>query len=316
MNPKISRASAGSLGCIALFMLAVLQAFTPWGISQDFPGAGQPRKLHEGFAFTEGPAYDGHKYLYFTDIPNERIMRTDLQGNLETFLEKSGKCNGLMFDADHNLIACQMRGRLVSIDVDTKEVRVLSDSYQSKPYNACNDLVIDETGGIYFTDPRYGAPEPWPQVQEAVYYRAPDGTVKRLAVDMNAPNGIILSPDEKTLYVVPTMESDVFAFDVLTPGVLGDRRILCELKRPADKSDSGGDGMTVDVDGNLYITTHRGVQVISPRGDLLGVIEFAEQPANCAFGGMEMKTLFATCRTGLYAVEMPIAGHVFPGAVK
>lgn len=282
----------------------------------------KPRKIHGGFQFTEGPAFDG-VHLYFTDIPNNRIMRTDLKGTLEIFLEPSGKCNGLMFDGKKRLIACRMgqldspsaTGELIAIDVATKEVTVLSTQFEEKRYNACNDLVIDRSGGIYFTDPRYGAPEPWPQVVEAVYYRDAKGQVNRLEQEIQAPNGVILSPDESTLYVVPSMQKQIFAYSVKSPGVLEDKRVLFQIQQPKRKENSGGDGLSVDVRGNLYITTDIGVQIVSPSGKMVGLIEFPEQPANCTFGGADMKTLFATCRTGLYAVEMPIAGHRFPGIV-
>ncbi len=298
------------------FLFGSLLVLTPFcAVAQDFPGVGLVEKVHGGFEFTEGPAYDGHKYLYFTDIPNNRIHRTDLAGNLETFLENSRSCNGLMFDGAGKLIGCQMKGQVVAIDVDTKSIRVLADRYNNAPYNACNDLVIDRSGGIYFTDPRYAAPEPWPQVKEGFYYRDTKGQVTRLGDDLAAPNGIILSPDESMLFVVPSMQAQMMAYDIQSPGVLVNGRVLCEVKQPDGKQDSGGDGLSVDVEGNLYITTDLGVQCISPTGALLGIIRFPEQPANCAFGGPDRKTLFATCRTGLYSVRMPIAGHVFPGVV-
>ncbi|MFN7732756.1 MAG: SMP-30/gluconolactonase/LRE family protein [Pirellula sp.] len=285
------------------------------------PGVGKVQKLHDGFQFTEGPAYDGAKYLYFTDIPNNRILRTDVSklpervGELEVFLEDSRSCNGLMFDGRGTLIGCQMKGSVVAWDVATKKLRTLTDRFSDRPYNACNDLVVDRSGGIYFTDPRYAAPDPWPQKIEAFYYRAPDGEVTRLGEDILAPNGIILSPDEKTLYVVPSMQKQVMAYPVISPGKLGRGRVLFEMKQPDGKTDSGGDGLSVDTQGNLYITTDLGVQCVSPEGTLLGIIPFPEIPANCAFGGPDNKFLFATCRTGLYAVAMPIAGHVFRGVV-
>lgn len=286
-----------------------------------FPGAGEVRKLHDGFKFTEGPAYDGKRYLYFTDIPNNRILRTDVSeypsriGPAEVFLEESKSANGLMFDGQGRLLGCQMKGNVVSIDTATKQVDILSNRYQYKPFNACNDLVVDRQGGIYFTDPRFAAPDPWPQGIEAFYYRHPDGKVVRLAEDLVAPNGIILSPDEKTLYVVPSMQKEVMAYDVEAPGKIGKGRVLFEILQPKDKHNSGGDGLSIDVQGNLYVTTDLGVQCVSVNGSFLGLIAFPEQPANCAFGGPGNKVLFATCRTGLYAVSMPIAGHVFEGKV-
>jgi gluconolactonase len=291
--------------------------------AQEFPGVGAVKKLHDGFKFTEGPAYDG-KHLYFTDIPNFRIMRTDLKGNLEIFLEPSGRCNGLMFDGRGTLLACRMGATeeskmepaVLAIDVASKTVKSIADRFEDKRFNACNDLVIDKSGGIYFTDPRYNAPEPWPQKVEAVYYRSKSGAVKRLEQELIAPNGVILSPDESTLYVCPSMQKQVFAYTVKAPGELTNKRLHFEIKQPSSKENSGGDGMSIDIQGNLYLTTDLGIQVVSPEGKLAGLISLPEQPANCAFGGPEMKTLFATCRTGLYAVEMPIAGHKFLGVFE
>jgi gluconolactonase len=298
-----------------LTLLVLCTALNSSSLSQDFPGAGKVAKVHGGFKFTEGPAYDG-KHLYFTDIPNDRILRTDLKGNLETFMETCGHCNGLMFDGNAKLIGCRMDGELIAIDTTTKQVKSLSSKYQNKRFNACNDLVIDRSGGIYFTDPRYMAPEPWPQGKEAFYYRSNKGEVTRLGDDLDAPNGIILSPDESTLYVVPSMQKQVHAYTVKSPGVIENKRVLYEIKQPADKENSGGDGLSIDVQGNLYLTTDLGIQVVSSQGKLLGIVAFPEQPANCSFGGREMKTLYATCRTGLYSVEMPIAGHRFSGVVE
>jgi gluconolactonase len=302
-----------SICCLFVSIIACCAAIKPLD-AQEFPGAGVVVKVHGGFSFTEGPAYDGN-HLYFTDIPNDRIMRTDLKGNLETFMDACGHCNGLMFDGSSKLIGCRMDGELVAFDVRSKSVKSLASKYQDVRFNACNDLVIDRTGGIYFTDPRYRAPDPWPQGKEAFYYRAKNGDITRLGDDLAAPNGISLSPDESTLYVVPSMQKQVHAYTVKSPGVIDGKRVLYEIKQPQDKENSGGDGMAMDVQGNLYITTDLGVQVVSPAGKLLGVIAFPEQPANCSFGGKEMKTLYATCRTGLYSVELPIAGHIFSGKV-
>lgn len=305
------RVMLGSCSTVMLFA-STLEIAT----AQSLPGVGTVQKLHGGFQFTEGPAYDGKGTLYFTDIPNDRILKTDTKGTLEVFLEKAGHCNGLMVDGSGQLIACRMDGEVVAFDTQTKKAKTLADKYNQTRFNACNDLVIDQHGGIYFTDPRYLAPEPWPQVKEAFYYRASDGEVTRLGDDILAPNGIIMSPDEKTLYIVPSMQKQVFAYDIKAPGKIENKRVFYQIKQPENKSDSGGDGLSIDVQGSLYITTDLGVQVVDENGALLGIIEFPEQPANCAFGGQDMKTLYATCRTGLYSVVLPTAGHVFTGKVK
>ncbi len=267
--------------------------------------------VRDNFQFLEGPTKTPDGSLYFTDIPAQTIYVLGPNGTVEVFMKDSKHANGLMYGGQGKLLACQMDGQLASIDLKTKAVEVLADKYQDKRFNACNDLVIDKQGGIYFTDPRFSAPNPWPQGTEAFYYRAPDGKVTRLGEDIAAPNGIILSPDERTLYVVPSMQRQVVAYEVKEPGKLGERRVLCELKQPNNNNNSGGDGLTVDTSGNLYITSALGIQVFSPAGKLLGIIAIPEQPANVTFGGPSNRTLYVTARKGLYRCEMEATGHQF-----
>jgi len=275
--------------------------------------AGDVKELHTGLQFTEGPADDGNGNIYFTDIPADRIYIHTNDGKLKTFLEGAGHCNGLMFDAAGTLYACSMDGALISIDVESKKITPLAKEYQGKRFNAPNDLVLDKHGGIYFTDPHFRAPDPLPQKVTAVYYRAADGEVSRVATVATAPNGVILSPDEKTLYVIPSRQSEMLAYPVRGPGKLGEERVFCKLKQPQGAKNTGGDGLTVDTDGNLYITSRIGVQVWTPQGKYLGNIEFPQQPANVTFGGKDRKTLYATCRSGFYSVPMKAQGHVFAG---
>lgn len=272
---------------------------------------GPVRQLHGDFKFVEGPAWDGHGNLYFTDIPDERIYKLDADGRLSVFLEYSGHANGLMFAADGNLIACQMDGRLAKIDVKSKQVMPLADTYEGNRFNAPNDLVIDRSGGVYFTDPHFGAPESRPQDKLAVYYRSATGNVTRLIDDLPAPNGVILAPDEKTLYIIPSLQKEMLAYPVCVPGKPGAGRVFCTLAQPEGLTGKGGDGLTIDTLGNLYITSPLGVQVFDPAGKPLGIIKFPEQPANVTFGGQHNQTLFATARTSLYAVEMEATGHQF-----
>ena len=272
---------------------------------------GEVELVKGNFQFLEGPAKTPDGSLYFTDIPSETIHVLSTSGTIEVFLKPSGHANGLMYGGNGKLLACQMDGQLVSIDLKNKDIEVLADKYEDKRFNACNDLVIDKQGGIYFTDPRFSAPNPWPQGKEAFYYRAPDGKVTRLGDDLAAPNGIILSPDELTLYVIPSMQKQMYAYPVEGPGKLGERKLFCELKQPANNNNSGGDGLTVDSAGNVYITSALGVQVYDPSGKLLGIIECPEQPANVTFGGGSSKMLYMTARKGLYRCQMEIAGHQF-----
>lgn len=275
--------------------------------------AGKVEKVEGQYQFTEGPAADAHGNVFFSDIPADRIYKIDPQGKVSVFREPSNHTNGTMFNAAGELVCCEMDGRISATAPDGKTVRVLADGYQGKRFNAPNDLVIDRAGGVYFTDPHFRAPMPLPQGVTAVYYIAADGKVTRLIDDLKAPNGVILSPDEKTLYVIPSMQEEMMAYAVEGPGKLGKGRVFCRLKQAQGESGRGGDGLTVDNKGNLYITSGLGLQVFNPEGKALGIIALPEQPANVTFGGRDYKTLYVTARTSVYTIAMEATGHVFPG---
>jgi len=277
--------------------------------------SGDVSRIQTGFEFTEGPAADSSGNLYFTDIPKNQIHKLEASGKIVVFVEPSGHCNGLMVHGG-NLLACEMDGRLKQFSLTDGKEEVLAAEFEGKRFNAPNDLVIDKAGGIYFTDPRFRAPDPWPQGKEAVYYRAADGKVTRLIDDRKAPNGVILSPDEKSLYVIPSLEKEMWAYPIETPGKLGSGKVLCELQQAPGATNGGGDGLTIDTNGNLYITSALGIQVVSPEGKILGIIGFPEQPANVTFGGPDHRTLFVTARKSLYSVSMEATGHVFSGPTK
>jgi gluconolactonase len=272
-------------------------------------------KVKGDFQFLEGPASDGQGNLYFTDVSGNKIHKLASDGTVSVFRDPSNHANGLMFDGQGRLLACEMDGQLVAIDIMSKKATTLAGEYEGKRFNAPNDLVVDRAGGVYFTDPRFRAPTPLPQGKEAVYYRSADGKVTRLVDNLPAPNGVILSVDEKTLYVIPSMQKETMAYPVEAPGKIGDGKVFCTLKQAEGTTGAGhgGDGLTVDTKGNLYITSRLGVQVFNPSGKLLGIIEFPEQPANVTFGGRDGKTLYATARTSLYSVPMEAKGHRFPG---
>lgn len=277
---------------------------------------GEVRQLHTNLQFTEGPASDGKGNVYFTDIPANRIYKIDAANKLSVAVEPSNHANGLMFDAAGRLFACEMDGALVRRDLASQARKVLTGEYGGARYNAPNDLVVDRQGGVYFTDPRFRAPTPLPQGTEAFYYRAPEGNVVRLGDELKAPNGILLSPDEQTLYVIPSLQKEMMAYPVKGPGQIGKGRVFCTLKQPSGADNTGGDGLAIDTQGNLYITSRLGIQVYDPEGAFLGIVEFPEQPSNATFGGKENRTLFVTARTSVYAVEMEAQGHVLPGRLE
>ena len=295
----------------ALLLAAVATAQDRSAAIPGLGPTGPVTKLHTGFAFTEGPAADADGNVYFTDIPNEKIHKIDTSGKLSVFREKSNHANGLMVNAKGEVVACEMDGQVVALSADGKDRRVVAGEYEGKRFNAPNDLVLDKAGGVYFTDPAFRAPMPLPQGKTAVYYATADGKVTRLIDDLPNPNGVILSPDEKTLYVIPTGQRQMMAYPVEGPGKLGAGKVFCELEQAKQGGNAGGDGLTVDEKGNLYITSGLGLQVFDPSGKKLGIIKLPEQPANVTFGGKDMKTLYVTARTSVYTVPMEVQGHRF-----
>lgn len=299
-----------------LLGFSILSATQPASAGEPIAGIGPSGpivQLHTGFAFTEGPAADGNGNVFFSDNQNKKILKVDAEGKLSIFTDESHHANGLMVNGDGDLVVCEMDGQVAVWTTCTEpKRRVLAEGYGGKRFNAPNDLVLDAHEGIYFTDPHFRAPDPLPQGKTAVYYIAPGGDVKRLVEDLPAPNGIILSPDETTLYVFPSGQPTMRAYPVAAPGKLGEGRDFCKLK--VEGAGSGADGVTIDTKGNLYITSKLGVQVYAPDGQALGIIEFPEPPANLTFGGKDMKTLYVTARTSLYTAPMEATGHRFGSA--
>jgi len=257
-------------------------------------------KLAGGFAFTEGPAADPNGDIYFSDIPNNRIHKWAVEaGKLSTFREDSGGSNGLYFDKKGNLLACEGGGRrLVSI-CPKCQVTVLADTYEGKKFNSLNDLWIDPKGGVYFSDPRYGNRDGMEQDGEHVYYLSPDRKkIIRVINDMVRPNGLIGTRNGKTLYVADHGGKKTFVYTVNKDGTLSNKKLFAP---------EGSDGMTIDNQGNVYLTTNA-VAVYDKEGRKIETIEVREGPANVTFGGKDKQTLFITARTSLYAIRMRVKG--------
>jgi len=302
--------------CAAVVLLAA-----GVGLSQDktqtyIPGvgpAGSIKKVDGKYTFTEGPAVDADGAVYFSDIPNRRIHRIDTSGKVAIFREDSNSANGLMVNPKGEVVACEMDGAVVVLSQSGESRRVITDRYEGKRYNAPNDLVLDRAGGVYFTDPQFRAPMPLPQGKTCVYYVDASGKVTRLIENLPNPNGVLLSPDEKTLYVLPSGQKQMMAYPVGSPGKLGAGKVFCELEQAKAGANGGGDGGTVDSKGNVYITSATGLQVFDPSSKKLGTIPFPEQPSNATFGGKDMKTLYVTARTSVYTCPMEVTGHRYPG---
>jgi len=269
------------------------------------PGA-KLEKLGGGYEFTEGPAVDRDGNVFFTDQPNDRIVKwSAADGRFSDWLKPAGRANGTYFDQDGNLIACaDEKNELWSISPD-KKVTVLVTNFGGKLLNGPNDLWIRPDGGLYFTDPlykrNYWKRDPARQQDgEHVYYLTPDRkTVTRVAVDLKQPNGIIGTPDGKTLYVADIGARKSYAYDVQPDGALVNKRLFCNL---------GSDGMTIDAEGNVYLTG-RGVTVFDKTGKQIEQIPVAEPwTGNVIFGGKDRDLLFITASKSVYGLKMRVKG--------
>jgi gluconolactonase len=289
-----------------LLPIAVAVQLAAPAAAQEYPLApgAKVRKLADGFKFTEGPSADAEGNVYFTDQPNDRILRWGTDGKLTTFVEPAGRANGLCFDADGMLWVCaDERNELWRVDVATKTREVVVKGHDGKLLNGPNDVWVRPDGGLYFTDPYYkrgywkrGAEE---QDARGVYHLSPAGRLTRVDGDYRQPNGLVGTPDGKTLYVADIGRGRTYAYDIQSDGTLRNRRTFCPM---------GSDGMTLDADGNVYLTG-KGVTVFDRTGKQIAVVEVpARWTANVCFGGKDMRTLFITAGEGLYGVEMRVKG--------
>ena len=265
-----------------------------------------PEELAGNFAFTEGPVWHPDGYLLFSDIPASRIIKYTPGGKAQPHIEPTGNSNGLTFDREGRLVACEHTGRRVSRQAPDGSMATVAGSWDGKRLNSPNDLVVHSSGRIFFTDPPYGiSPEESEIGFNGVYRIDADGSVTLIESDFGRPNGLAFSPDESVLYVDDTERRNVRAFNLGSDFGLTNDRMFINMDVEATGSP---DGMKVDTQGNLYITGAGGVWVVTPSAEHLGTIAFPEQPANLAFGGDDYKTLFVTARTGLYSVRVNVAG--------
>jgi gluconolactonase len=325
------------------------QALTDSGQANDIvpPGAKLEKLFDGGVVLTEGVAVAPDGMVYFSDITFSHVSK-DKRGFMEAghiwkfdpktkkatiFRSPSGMSNGIKFDAEGNMIVAEGADfggrRIIKTDMKTGKSYILAGLFEGKPFNSPNDITIDEKGRIYFSDPRYLGHEPIEQPVQAVYRIDPDGSIHRIITDAGKPNGVCVSPDQKTLYVVSNdnghwgierMPKDapvrkglmaLLAYDLIPDGSAKFRKILVDYA-PQD----GPDGMTCDVEGNLYVAvrdeTRPGIYVYSPQGKELAYIK-TEIPTNVCFGrGAESKTLYITAGKSLYRIRLNKDGYQLP----
>ncbi len=344
MSCNVFRAMSGAFAALVIGLFASLAwaadpsepgTFRPTAQDKIVPPGARVELLWNEGEFTEGPAPAADGAILFSDIGN-RIMRFDPRsGKTTVFRDPSGKSNGLKFDPRGNLIACEGAApggnRRISLTDRQGNVRALIERFEGKRFNSPNDLAITTTGDIYFTDPRYVGDEPRELDFESVFLVHPDGSVRVATRDVQKPNGIIITPDGKTVYLAdnsnqPQGAHQLLAFSVQSDGTLAEKRVLHDF----GPQRRGIDGMTLDVQGDIYATAgggaEAGIFVFGPRGEHLAWIATPGEPSNCVFGiGKEAATLYITGAGpqpktagtkrpyALYRVGLTIAGfHVYP----
>jgi gluconolactonase len=266
-------------------------------------------KVQDGFSFTEGPAINRMGDVFFTDQPNDKIYKWNSNSNQITlFREGAGRSNGLYFQLDGKLIAAaDLNNEIWAMNQETGEEEVLVTSFKGKKLNGPNDIWVRPKGGLYFTDPLYPRPY-WEGIRDKemqqdgqhVYFLSADRTeLFRVAEDLTQPNGIVGTPDGKTLYVADIAAKKTWKYDIQEDGYLTNKTLFCEM---------GSDGMTIDDRGNVYLTG-KGVTVFNKKGEQIAHISVPENwTANVVFGALDRRTLFITASGAVYTLKMKNRG--------
>jgi len=283
-------------------------------MSDALPGileTSKAERLATGFVFTEGPLWHPDGFYYFVDIRRSNLHRLTPGKEPELVRANTGEGNGTTFDLQGRLVICEGGNRRVTRWSAGEQSEILMDRFEGKRLNRPNDVVCKSDGSIYFTDPGLRVPLAERELASAGVYRvAPDGTTT-LVADCEYPNGLAFSPDERVLYVANTRWTQyIHALELDAGGGLVRRRIFADMS--SDETDGVPDGMKVDVQGRVFCTGPGGTWVFAPDGTRLGIIRTPEVPANLAFGGSDLRTLFFTARTSVYTLRMKVPGQPHP----
>ncbi|HHZ91352.1 TPA: SMP-30/gluconolactonase/LRE family protein [Candidatus Poribacteria bacterium] len=274
----------------------------------------QVEQIGTGCVFTEGPIWNAEgDFLLFSDIPANQMKKWSPDSGITTFRQPSGKSNGLTYDKQKHLIACEHANRRVSRTEPDGTVTTIASHYEGKKLNSPNDVVVKSDGNIYFTDPPYGltamyGEEGGQELDFQGVYRLSGQELTLLVEDFDRPNGLCFSPDESILYIDDTARMHVRAFDVQPDGTLANGRIFAE-----EEGENGvPDGMKVDQQGNVYLTGPDGIWIFDPAGTHLGVIQVPEVTANLGWGEDDWKTLFITATSSIYRIQLKVSGIPVP----
>lgn len=294
-------------GLVLILLAGIAKVVTaePTALIGDLVEPGAPERIATGFSMTEGPVWHPDGYLLFSDIFGDSIHRWDSNGTVTTFRSPSGHSNGLTFDRQGRLIACEQLNRQVSRAEADGTIASLAWTYEGKKLNSPNDVVVKSDGSIYFTDPPYGSMFGTKQelTFAGIYRLTPDHKkLDLLANDISTPNGLAFSADEKVLYVTNTDGMNIYAFNVLPDGTLGNRSVCIKMH-------GWPDGIKVDIEGNIYVSNGMSaISVYDSKGKHLIDIVTPESTTNCAFGGPDNKTLFITASGSVYRVRLKVSG--------
>ena len=309
VSHRTARSIVMALGAAAAVALlaGAAHAQSPGGIAGVVAPGVMPELVQEGFVFTEGPVGTPDGGLYFSDIRPNRIHYLDPGGKISLVREQTNGANGLALTRDGDLIAAEGEGKRISKRSRDGMVTTVTEGIAGKPFLSPNDVLVDAKGGIYITDP---GPRPVVPGRTAYVYYLPVGAKEPVVLDdqIARPNGVMLTRDGKTLIVNDTLGPTVYAYDVLPDGGVKKKRTFAQLLDIPEGKESGADGMALDREDRLYVTTVAGVQVFDAAGKHLGTIKVPRQPANAGFAGPDKRVLYITAREGLYRINMLAQG--------